>query len=176
MTRKITNRLVTSIKSDPARDILVWDTELAGFGLRISRGGVKSYVFQYKVGRRSRRITLGKHGRALTLDAARRLAVARRIAVQAGGDPAAEAAAANAAPTVRDLADRYLAEHASKKSASTRRNAEMLFRHYLIPALGSRRVEAVAWNDLDAIHRRLAKTPYQANRLLSLASKAWALA
>lgn len=173
---KITKRLVDSIEADPARDVLVWDTEVTGFGLRVSRGGVKSYVFQYKRHGRARRMTLGEHGRALTLDAARKLAVARRLAVQAGGDPAAEEEAAAAAPTVRDLAARYLEEHASKRSASSRRAAEMLFRLYLVPALGSRKVGAVTWNDLAALHRKLAPTPYQANRLLSLASKAWALA
>ncbi|MFL6199919.1 MAG: Arm DNA-binding domain-containing protein, partial [Thermoanaerobaculia bacterium] len=91
MKGKITKRLVDSIKTDPERDILVWDTDLAGFGLRVSRGGVKSYVFQYKVHGRARRMTLGEHGRALTLEAARKLAVTRRLAVQAGGDPATEA-------------------------------------------------------------------------------------
>lgn len=176
MKGKITKRLVDSVQADSARDILVWDTELAGFGLRVSRGGVKSYVFQYKLNGRARRMTLGEHGRALTLEAARKLAVARRLAVQAGGDPASEAEAAAAAPTVRDLADRYLSEHAAKKSASTRRSAEMLFRLYLNPALGSRKVAEVTWNDLDALHRKLAHTPYQANRLLALASKAWSLA
>jgi len=176
MTGKITKRLVDATHADPARDILVWDTETAGFGLRVSRGGVKSYVFQYKVHGRARRMTLGEHGRALTLDAARKLAVSRRLAVQAGGDPATEAKTAATAPTVRDLAARYLEEHASKRSASTRRNAEMLFRLYLLPALSSRKVAAVTWNDLEVVHRKLAHAPYQANRLLALASKAWALA
>jgi integrase len=176
MKGKITKRLVDSIQTDPERDILIWDTDLAGFGLRASRGGVKSYVFQYKVHGRARRMTLGEHGRDLTLEAARKLAVARRLAVQAGGDPATEAQEAAAAPTVRDLAARYLAEHATKRSASTRRGAEMLFRLYLIPALGTRKVAEVTWNDLNALHRKLARKPYQANRLLSLASKAWSLA
>lgn len=176
MKGKITKRLVDAAQADPARDILIWDTETAGFGLRVSRGGVKSYVFQYKIHGRARRMTLGEHGRALTPDAARKLAVSRRLAVQAGGDPATEAETAAAAPTVRDLAARYLKEHASKRSASTQRAAEMLFRLYLLPALGSRKVAAVTWNDLDAIHRKLAHAPYQANRLLALASKAWGLA
>ncbi len=176
MKGKITKRLVDSIQTDPERDVLVWDTDLAGFGLRVSRGGVKSYVFQYKVHGRARRMTLGEHGRDLTLKAARKLAVARRLAVQAGGDPATEAQVAAAAPTVRDLAARYLAEHATKRSASTRRGAEMLFRLYLLPTLGTRKVAEVTWNDLNALHRKLARKPYQANRLLSLASKAWSLA
>jgi len=176
MKGKITKRLVDSLEPDPAKDILVWDTELAGFGLRVSRGGVKSYIFQYKFQRRSRRITLGEHGRALTLEAARKLAVARRFSVQAGGDPATEAQEAAAAPTVRDLATRYMAEHAAKKSKSTQRSAEQFFRLFLVPALGSRKVASVTWADLDAIHQRLAHIPYQANGLLTMASKAWSLA
>ncbi len=176
MKAKITKKLVDRIEPDPARDVLVWDTGVSGFGLRVTRGGVKSYVFQYKIHGRDRRMTLGEHGRALTLDAARKLAVTHRLAVQAGGDPAGEAETAAAAPTVRDLAARYLEEHASKKSASSRRAAEMLFRLYLLPALGSRKVAAVTWSNLDALHRKLAHAPYQANRLLSLASKAWTLA
>jgi hypothetical protein len=91
MKGKITKRLIDSIEADPERDTLVWETDLAGFGLRVSRGGVKSYVFQYKIHGKTRRMTLGEHGRALTLKAARKLAVARRFAVQAGGDPATEA-------------------------------------------------------------------------------------
>ncbi|HBL26420.1 MAG TPA: hypothetical protein DD490_06260, partial [Acidobacteria bacterium] len=45
-----------------------------------------------------------------------------------------------------------------------------------VPALGSRKVAEVTWNDLDVLHRKLAKRPYQANRMLALASKAWSLA
>ena len=174
--KKITKRLVDSLKPNPARDTLVWDTELAGFGVRVSRGGVKSYIFQYKIHRRTRRLTLGVNGRALTLKAARKLAVAHRLTVQAGGDPATYAQEAAAAPTVRDLAARYLAEHAAKKSKSTQRSAEQYFRLFLVPALGSRTVASVTWADLDAIHQRLAHIPYQANGLLTMCSKAWSLA
>ncbi len=176
MKGKITKRLVDSLQPDPERDVLVWDTELAGFGLRVSRGGVKSYIFQYKIHRRARRITLGVHGRALTLEAARKLALARRLAVQAGGDPASEAQEAAAAPTVNDLAKRYLAEHAAKRSKSTQRSAAQFFRLFLLPALGTRKVASITWADLEAIHQRLAYIPYQANGLLSCASKAWSLA
>jgi integrase len=52
----------------------------------------------------------------------------------------------------------------------------MIFRLYLLPALGSKKVTAVTWSDLEAIHQRLAKAPFQANRVLSTASKAWSLA
>jgi hypothetical protein len=45
---RLTHRLVGTIKADSERDTLIWDRELLGFGLRVSRRGVRSYVVQYK--------------------------------------------------------------------------------------------------------------------------------
>ncbi len=45
---KITKKAVDGIPADPARDSLFWDDSLTGFGLRVSRGGVKSYIVQYR--------------------------------------------------------------------------------------------------------------------------------
>ena len=41
-------------------DIVHWDDELPGLGLRILKSGSKSWVVRYRVGRRQRVITLGK--------------------------------------------------------------------------------------------------------------------
>src|SRR5260370_19215664 len=61
--------------------------------------------------------------------------------------------------------------------ASSRRTGAVVFRVYLLPSLGSRPVAEVTWQDVDRLHRELgAAHPIMANRLLSLASKAWALA
>ena len=177
MRVRLTQRVVSGAEVDRERDTFYWDYELSGFGLRVSRRGVKSYVVQYK-GRdgRDRRLTLGKHGSALTLEQARKLAAKRLLEVRNDRDPAEERRVFAAAPTVRDLATRFLAEHAAKKSVSLRRNSEMLFRLYLLPALGGRKVADVRWEDLEKIHGELRDRPYQANRFLSTCSKAWALA
>src|SRR5271165_6164005 len=50
---------------------LLWDDALAGFGVAAFASGKKVYVAQYRQARRSRRITIGEHGR-LTPDEARR--------------------------------------------------------------------------------------------------------
>jgi len=79
------------VKADSERDTLIWDRELLGFGLRVSRRGVKSYVVQYKApDGRDRRLTLGKHGSALTLEQARKLAAKRLLEVKNDRDPAEE--------------------------------------------------------------------------------------
>jgi integrase len=142
---------------------------------------VKSFLLNYRgAGGRERRYTIGRFGE-WTVENAREEARQLKAAVGRGEDPLSQRQARrqtpDTAPTVADLAARVLSEHYSKKSASSRRNAEILFRLYLLPALGSRTVESVTWQDLDKLHRDLgAKRPFMANRLLSLASKAWALA
>ena len=178
----LTKRLVDSLQPDPQRATVVWDTELKGFGISISRKGVKSFVFNYRgADGRENRYTIGRFGE-WTVETAREEALQRKAAVGRGEDPLAERRRTrhektDAPPTVADLAARVISDHYEKKSASSRRNAEMLFRLYLLPALGSRPVEEVTWQDLDKLHREMgADRPFMANRLLSLASKAWGLA
>lgn len=177
---KLTKRLVDSLEPHPERHRVVWDSEVKGFGIAVSRGGMKAFVLNYRAGGTERRFTIGRFGE-WTVDDARKEAAQLKAAVARGEDPLAERRKrrhkTDTAPTVADLAARVLAEHYEKKSASSRRNAEMLFRRHLLPALGSRPVEDVTWQDLDTLHRKLGAThPFQANRMLSLASKAWALA
>jgi integrase len=181
LVRKLTKRLVTSLQANPDRAVVVWDTSVKGFGISVSRRGVKSFVLNYRADGQERRYTIGRFGE-WTAERARDEAAQLKAAVGRGEDPLAKRRERRkqtdtAPPTVADLATRVLAEHYAKKSESSRRNAEMLFRLYLVEPLGSRLVEDVTWQDIDAIHRKLgAAHPFMANRLLSIASKAWALA
>ena len=40
-------------------ETIVFDEDLAGFGVRVRIGGTRSWIFQYKIGNQNRRITLG---------------------------------------------------------------------------------------------------------------------
>ncbi|HVT16572.1 MAG TPA: integrase arm-type DNA-binding domain-containing protein [Thermoanaerobaculia bacterium] len=176
MRVKLTKGVVESARANQSGDRLLWDIVLPGFGLRVTRAGVKSYIVQYRAADgRDRRLTLGKEG-AMTLEQARRLAAEKHLQVRAGRDPALEREAALAAPTVAELVARFMTEHAPRRSKSTQEHYKIFFRCYLLPALGGRKVRDVRWEDLDAIHRSLSSTPYAANRFLSACSKAWALA
>lgn len=175
---KITKRSVDALKPSAARYV-AWDTELAGFGIRVSPTGRKSYVFRYRAsgGRsgRSREPVIGVHG-PITPDQAREIARSWAALVAAGGDPAADRESLRQAPMVSDLMDRYFTDHAEQNNkATTVRNAKNLADNFIRPVLGRIKVRDVTRADVSKLHRSLAKTPYQANRTLALLSKAFSL-
>ncbi len=173
---RITKRVVDSTNAS-TKDVLVWDDELKGFGLRVKPSGVKSYVVQYrnKYGR-SRRLSIGLHGR-LTPEEARSQARLALSEVEKGKDPAEERKNDLNAPTVSQLAERYVQDHCElKKKASSLRNDKSMLERIVLPAIGARQVEDISKYDISKLHNNLRETPYQANRVLSLLSKMFNLA
>ena len=77
-TTKITKRTVDGAKADPARDTFIWDSDIPGFGMKVTKGGAKVYLLQYRMGGRgtpTRRYTIGRHGAPWTPEEARNEAV-----------------------------------------------------------------------------------------------------
>ena len=104
---KLTVRTVLAAKAGE-RDLFIWDDELAGFGLRVKPSGVKSYLIQYRnLHNQSRRHTIGRHG-VFSPEKAREKARRMLADSQDGADPAKERKAARIAPSVAELAERYL--------------------------------------------------------------------
>lgn len=69
--------------------MLAFDDALPGFGVRVTAGGARTFLFQYRAGTAVRRMVLGRFGE-LTATTARKLAEVARGRVAEGGDPVAE--------------------------------------------------------------------------------------
>jgi integrase len=174
---KLTKRVVDAARYERESGAhYLWDDELIGFGLRVYPSGRKSYVVTYRTHGTQRFHTLGKHGE-LTPSRARRLATDALLRVRQGGDPSGERQAYREAPTVADLAERYMEEHARPhKKPSSILNDKLAWRNHILPALGRRKVADITREDIVRFHRSKAETPYGANRVLALLSNAFKMA
>ena len=173
---KLTKKIVEDTKASD-KDVAVWDSELPGFGIRVQPSGRKTYCVRYRNAEGvQRKLTIARCC-DVTADKARELARKVFSAVAEGKDPTAEKHAAKTAPTVAELRERYMREHAKpfKKSGSVS-NDEMLWRLHILPALGSKRVEAITRADILVLHGSLADKPATANACVALLSKAFNLA
>ncbi len=115
---KLTNRVVAALTLDTSEsERIIWDDDIPGLGLRMRAGGSRNWVFQYKVGAKHRRMTLGALS-AVPLVEARELARDLYAKVRLGEDPAAVKAVSKsrAAETFEPIARRFLAH--KKKTAS----------------------------------------------------------
>jgi integrase len=89
---KLTQKAVTALDvPDGKAEAIFFDDDLPGLGLRLRRGGARTWVYQYKIGRQHRRITLGT-ATALPLAQARDTARDLHAQVRLGRDPAGEKA------------------------------------------------------------------------------------
>src|SRR5262249_10589589 len=74
-------------------EIIYFDDEVPGFGLRIREGGSRTFVFQYKLGKKQRRLALGG---AIDVVKTRETARDLQAKVRLGGDPAGDKAESRA--------------------------------------------------------------------------------
>lgn len=175
MQGKITKRSVDAMAAPASGDLVLWDTEVKGFGVRVRAGGTKTYILHYRAGSgRSaplRKFTIGKHGSPWTPEGARKEAERLLALVRQGADPAGDKIAHKGAPTVEDLADRFLKEHAdAKRKPATAKQYRRLLGLFVFPAFGRKKAVDVTRQDVMKLHSRMADTPYQANRVLALVS------
>jgi integrase len=165
---------------------IYWDRDLTGFGLRISDRGTRTYFVQKRLpDGRQVKTKIGRHGGATTAEQARSRAKRLLGAIDAGNDPAAERRATRkaererrGAPTVAQLLDRYMAEHAErrKRQRSIETDRSLINRH-LKPEIGSRKVADITLDDVEELHGEISEdTPIAANRAVALLSKAMTLA
>lgn len=147
---KLTKRNV-DILAPAAGQFTAWDTEVSGFGLRVTPSGERVYVLKYRLAGRQRWVTVGRHGSPWTPDTARKEAIRLLGEVARGLDPADKRNADRKAISFGDLCDLYLAEGVAHKKASTLRVDRGRIELHLKPLLGARRADAISRADVERL-------------------------
>jgi hypothetical protein len=165
---RLTKRVVDA--ATPQRDRYhIWDSELAGFSLRIEKSGTKTFIVRYRAdgGGRSaprRFITIGRFG-TLTVEEARRRAKSLLGAAAVGDDPAAERSAKRREMTASALVDLYEEEgcfiqrgmnQGRPMKPRTKAYTMARLRHHVIPLLGHKRVSEVDAGQVERFVRDVA--------------------
>ena len=174
--KTLTNRAVAALAVE--RDMVYWDRDLPGFGVRVYPGGGKVYIAQAREpDKTTRRVTVGRHD-VLNADQARQRAAFIITRIRAGEDPVPLPLAArlNGGPTVADLAERYLEEHtAVRLKPRTRLRVRGMLDNHILPALGKMPLEAVDGGHVAAFHQALSGRPVTANKAVKLLSHMYRL-
>ncbi|HVR21815.1 MAG TPA: tyrosine-type recombinase/integrase [Candidatus Polarisedimenticolia bacterium] len=147
-----------------------WDSKIPGFGVRINAGGAIAFVLNYTLNGRRRRFKIGRYP-AWNATTAREEAKALSVGIDRGTDPQDQKLKSQSEPTFRELAERYLEEHAEthKRASSVRTDRGKIRR--LLPLWGGLQVKAISQDRIEKLKRDLKGTPYHANRTLALLSK-----
>lgn len=160
-------------------EAIVWDDDLPGFGLRLRAGGKRTWIVQYRLGEKQRRLTLGTPANLKPEDArkAARLSLAK---VALGNDPAGEKMEARTkAPITLNVAAADYME--AVKPGIAPRYYQEVERHLTRQwkPLGELQIDRIMRADVAARMREIATEsgPYAANRARATLSAfySWAL-
>jgi len=176
MSNFLTDKFVKHLSAPAKGNRIFYDRQIPGFGVRITAGGAISFILNYYIHGRERRITIGKYPEWSVI-AARNRALELRREIHEDVDPLQQRQHRRSQPTMRDLCTEYVERHALiyKRQHSVRDDQQMI-RTVIRPNLEQLHVSAVSRQDIDKLHASLKGTPYLANRVLALLSKMFNLA
>ncbi len=178
-TQRISKRTVDALKTTE-REFTMWDDVVSGFGVRVRPTGSKAYVIVYRAGSGRgapvRRFTIAAVGK-ITPEQARARAKAILGSVAHGHDPADQKTTERGTPTVAVLADQFMADHVRvKRKAGTAEFYRDILDRIVKPALGTTKADKLTRLQVGRLHSSLAKTPFQANRVLAVVGSMYAFA
>jgi integrase len=176
MAIKLTDRVARALTAPQQGNRITYDDEIRGFGLRVTAGGAKSFVLNYRIGGHERRITIGGYP-DWSVAAARERARSLKRSINLGDDPMQERHEERTAPTVADLCDRFEQDYLPKRRPATKRDYLSILNIYVRPKLSRTKVADLVHSDIDLLHREISRrAPYRANRTVAVISRMMNLA
>jgi len=168
---KLTDRSIEALRPKPAR-YEVWDDARKGFGVRVTPRGVKSFVWLYHLGGRSRRLTFGTYPRLSLADAGVKLADAKKLlseGIDPGSKMVSEREAERSAELIEDLVAAYLDRYARPRKRSAAED-ERILRKDVLPRWKGRKAKDITRRDVVRLLNEIVDrgAPIQANRTLGI--------
>jgi len=175
---KLTKKVVNDAKSPVDKNqYLIMDSELKGFGLRVTSKGAKSYIIRYRNADGRQRSKTLFHCDKISAEEARKHARLELAEVQKGIDVLQEKNDKRNALRFDEFTEKYITLYAEKNNkANTVKTNKAYIARFLIPTFGKKTVESITREDILKLHVSLSNTPYQANRVLALLRKMFSLA
>jgi integrase len=152
--RKLTKRTIDALAADPGgRDVIHFDDEIRGFGVRVKKSGAKSYILKYRnrFGQQ-RKFHIARVG-DITQDQAREKAEKLRGLIADGKDPVTDRISERNAQTVGQLCDEYLEAEKGRIKASTLVVDKSRIERHVKPLIGSRAVASLTPADMEKFLR-----------------------
>lgn len=150
----------------PAKERVIYDDELSGFGLRVSTEGKKVFVAHYRVGGgrsgRQRKVTIGVYGK-ITADEARTKAKEILANAHLGEDFAHQRDKVRSSQTVSQLIDAWSKDGAlnNRRTGARRKQVNVdqdiaLANHHIRPLIGNRTVDSLIKGDIQRVRTQIA--------------------
>jgi integrase len=159
---KLTKQAVDALRSH-GDEVRIWDTSVAGFGIRCRGTGRKYYFLKYRLQNgRQRWATIGRHGSPWTVETARKEALRLLGQILDGRDPVEAKATLRADLTISELCDLYLAQPLITTNRGTAKKASSLeidrsnIKRHIKPLLGPVRLRALTRPDVDSFQQDVA--------------------
>lgn len=152
----LTERLVKNAEEEKGKDVLIYDDAISGFALCIYSSGRKSFVVQYRLNRRLRRMTIGRWPEWSVAEAREE---ARRIKqeVNRGNDPLGKRQEERGAPTVGEMIDRYILEYVPRLAKRNGDDQISMLRKLVEPEWKHRKVEEIEPYDVELLLAKIAQ-------------------
>ncbi|MCL5779211.1 site-specific integrase [Limibaculum sp. FT325] len=155
MNTRLTERTVKAAGIG-SRKYVIFDEDCSGFGLCVYESGRKGFVLIYRIAGRQRRFTIGGWP-AWSVTAAREEAKRLKREIDRGDDPLDGRKSSREAPTVKDLAERFIAEHLPKLEATNARDQISMLEKLVLPEWRNQKVADITPHDVDKLLSKIAE-------------------
>ncbi|MDE0408054.1 MAG: tyrosine-type recombinase/integrase [Alphaproteobacteria bacterium] len=136
--RKLTDAGIARLRAG-AREYTVWDTQIAGLGVRVRSSGSRTFIYHRKTASGVRKLSFGPAALSKVEEVRRAC-----MGVAASRDTGADDGARDKAPLFRDfVAGPWRRDRFARCKPSTQRNFGGLLERQLLPVFGARRVDRI---------------------------------